>query len=370
MRKFLILLFPFLLGGNVFAQCVIKADLKDITGDTAFVQIVKPDFSGVEKTDTLKVKKGKFTIQDTGDKMRLAICRVKTVEGEKRLSFYLVPEENGIVKGTTEKNIWTGTTFYKEYQELEDVTSPIQEKMYEIGYSYHSQVEKGANADSLQKIIDPIYNGLKDQLDDAKMNFINAHPNSGACVTVLMGLKDAEKALSIISNVATDSKYAYFINYVKAEIERKKIHEAALKNVGEGKMAPDFTLKSIEGTDLSLSSLRGKYVILDFWGSWCIWCIKGFPEMKSYYEKYSDRMEILGVDCSDTEAKWKAAVEKHKLNWKHVYNPKDSKVLEMYAITGFPTKIIIDPEGKIVKTVVGEDPAFYTFLDELFHVKQ
>lgn len=131
-------------------------------------------------------------------------------------------------------------------------------------------------------------------------------------------------------------------------------------------VAPDFTLKSIDGSDLSLSSLRGKYVILDFWGSWCIWCIKGFPELKKYYQKYADRMEILGVDCGDTEEKWKQAVAKHELKWKHVYNPRDSKLTEQYAITGFPTKIIIDPEGKIVKTVVGEDPAFYKFLDELF----
>ena len=88
--------------------------------------------------------------------------------------------------------------------------------------------------------------------------------------------------------------------------------------------------------------------------------------MKKYYEKYSDRLEILGVDCSDTEEKWKAAVEKHELKWKHVYNTKDSKVEAMYAITGYPTKIVIDPEGKILKTVVGENPAFYEFLDELF----
>lgn len=115
MKKFLFFLLPFLLGGSMFAQCVIKADLKDVTGDTAFVQIVKPDFSGIEKTDTVRVKKGKFTIQNTDDKMRLAICRVKTAEGEKRMSIYMVPEENGTVKGTTEKNVWTGTTFYKEY---------------------------------------------------------------------------------------------------------------------------------------------------------------------------------------------------------------------------------------------------------------
>ena len=88
--------------------------------------------------------------------------------------------------------------------------------------------------------------------------------------------------------------------------------------------------------------------------------------MKNYYTKYAGKFEILGIDCNDTEEKWQDAVKKYELPWKHVYNPRDSKVLTDYAIEGFPTKIIIDPQGKIVKTVVGEDPEFYTFLDELF----
>lgn len=366
MKKFLILLLPFMMGESAFAQCTVKAELKDVTGDTVFVHLWKPDFTGFEKTDTLKVKKGKFTIQNTDSKMRLVNCQVKTAEGEKRLSMYLVPGENATVTGTTEKTVWGGSQFYKDYQALEDATDPIQEKMYEVGYSYHSQVEKGANADSLQKIIDPIYNDLKKQLDQKKMEFITANPKSGAGVTVLMGLEEPEKALETMSTVAADSKYSYFVDFVKANIEREKIREEARKKVADGKMAPDFTLKDINGNDLTLSSLRGKYLILDFWGSWCVWCIKGFPEMKKYYEKYSDRLEILGVDCSDTEDKWKAAVEKNELKWKQVYNPRDSKVEAMYAITGYPTKILIDPEGKIVKTVVGENPEFYKFLDELF----
>jgi thiol-disulfide isomerase/thioredoxin len=367
MKKISIMLLTILMGESAFSQCVIKAELKDVVGDTAYVQIAKPDLSGIEKTDTIKVQKGKFTIQNTDSKMRIVTCNVKTSDGNKRMTMYLVPGEKGIVKGTTEQNIWDGTQFYKDYQDLENVTNPIHEKMNEVGKSFHSQVEKGANADSLKKIIDPIYNGLREELNKAKMNFITSHPNSGAGVTLLLGLKDAEKALDIMSSIVTsDSKYAPVINYVKMQIERKKKHEAALKKVAEGKLAPDFTLKSIDGSDLSLSSLRGKYLILDFWGSWCIRCIKGFPELKKYYEKYSDRLEILGVDCSDTEEKWKAAVEKHELRWKHVFNPKDSDLTEKYAISGFPTKIVIDPEGKIVKTVVGEDPDFYKFLDELF----
>ena len=76
--------------------------------------------------------------------------------------------------------------------------------------------------------------------------------------------------------------------------------------------------------------------------------------------------EILGIDCNDPEEKWKAAVEKYELPWLHVYNTRDSKVLEQYEIEGFPTKVIVGPDGKIVKTIIGEDPVFYTILDELF----
>ena len=132
-------------------------------------------------------------------------------------------------------------------------------------------------------------------------------------------------------------------------------------------MAPEIELPDLQGNKLKLSSLRGKYVILDFWGSWCVWCIRGIPNMKAYYAKYKDKLEILGVDCNDTEERWRAAVNEHQIPWLHVRC--DEKAMqgagEKYRISGFPTKVIIDPDGKVVKTVVGEDPAFYTFLDEL-----
>lgn len=88
--------------------------------------------------------------------------------------------------------------------------------------------------------------------------------------------------------------------------------------------------------------------------------------MKEYYQKYAGKFEILGIDCNDSEEKWKAAVAKYELPWLHVYNTDNSGVLEQYAIQGFPTKIIVGPDGKIVQTIIGEDPAFYTLLDKLF----
>ena len=130
--------------------------------------------------------------------------------------------------------------------------------------------------------------------------------------------------------------------------------------------APDFTLNDINGNPLSLSSLKGKYVVLDFWGSWCGWCIKGIPSMKEYYAKYAGKFEILGIDCNDSPEKWKEAVAQYELPWLHVYCDEASTVLADYQIQGFPTKIVVGPDGNIVKTIIGEDPAFYEFLDELF----
>lgn len=92
---------------------------------------------------------------------------------------------------------------------------------------------------------------------------------------------------------------------------------------------------------------------------------QGMPDMKKYYEKYKNKLEIVGIDCNDTEDSWKAAVETHALPWIHVRNAGDPDISVMYAIEGYPTKIVLDKEGKIAKVVVGEDPEFYKYLDSL-----
>ena len=90
--------------------------------------------------------------------------------------------------------------------------------------------------------------------------------------------------------------------------------------------------------------------------------------MKEYYAKYSGKLEILGVDCNDTVEKWKKAVKEHELPWKHVYcdmEVEEGNPLGLYAVRGFPTKVVVDPQGNVAKVIVGEDPAFYDYLDEV-----
>lgn len=136
----------------------------------------------------------------------------------------------------------------------------------------------------------------------------------------------------------------------------------------EGQEAPDFTLPAPDGKSITLSDLRGQYIVLDFWGTWCKWCVKGIPDMKAYYEKYSGKFEILSIDFHDDEDTWLKAIDSYDMDWLHAITDEESgqQLAELYAIQGFPTKVIVDPEGLIVNTTIGEDPAFYEYLDELF----
>ena len=134
-------------------------------------------------------------------------------------------------------------------------------------------------------------------------------------------------------------------------------------------MAFDFTQTDINGNEFTLSSLRGKWVVLDFWGSWCGPCMRGVPMMKKYYNRYRNKMEIVGIACSDKEAQWRKAVEKNEMTWTNIIHPdgaEPAKSIKMnYAISGFPTKIIITPEGRIHKVVVGEGEDFYKEIDKI-----
>lgn len=154
---------------------------------------------------------------------------------------------------------------------------------------------------------------------------------------------------------------------VSAQTEDEEIK--ALMAIHDGESAPDFKLRDLNGKEVSLTEFGGNWVVLDFWGSWCRFCVQGIPAMKEYYAKYHQQgLEIIGIDCGETMQQWRAAVERFELPWVNVYNPesKADGILAAYDIKGFPTKIIITPEGKIFKIYVGEDPAFYTELDRLF----
>ena len=115
-----------------------------------------------------------------------------------------------------------------------------------------------------------------------------------------------------------------------------------------------------------LAKLKGKYVILYFWGSWCGPCISGIPKMKEYYNKQNDKLEFVGIACNDKKASWEKAIREYQLNWIHILNDQSiNNISALYGVYVYPTKFIIDKEGKIIGKFVGENVDFYEMLDEI-----
>lgn len=240
----------------------------------------------------------------------------------------------------------------RQIESLEDTYGKLMQQL--------RSAAPGTDISALEDQID----ALQGEFNRVNFDFAKNNPDSPAvayCISNLSG-SDCVAAFEAMSDAARMSPLTPFAerNYKsqKRRVEAQKATENMLENHVE---VPAFTLKDINGNDFSLSSLRGKYVILDFWGSWCVWCIKGFPQLKENYGKYKDKLEVVGIDCNETEDAWKAGVARFKLPWINVYNPggREDGVLAQYNIQGFPTKVLVDPEGHIVDICVGEDPSFY-----------
>jgi thiol-disulfide isomerase/thioredoxin len=129
-----------------------------------------------------------------------------------------------------------------------------------------------------------------------------------------------------------------------------------------GTIAPDFVKKDMNGKDVSLKKLKGKYVLLDFWGSWCGPCRASHPHLKELHKKYSGKVVFVNVadenvkDLEQAKKLWKQAVKEDGMTWTQILNnegKEEQDLLKLYNITSFPTKILIDPEGKVVARLVG-----------------
>ena len=356
----------------------IKGNFTDVKDTLVLVGIDFGSPRGNKITD-LVTKNGKFEYKVQLDKPKnIAFYRPFGQQKGKSMvesgSIPAIPGETVELKGTVVNNQMKGTGFYKQYANLHNLVKGFYQTIYSESEKYAAKIKDTQN-EKVKKEAAEAYetnmNVAKEKLNTELTTYLNEHKNEEATAFVASYLDPSklDKVMKTLDPNIVNGRLAGVFDAVKARLKAQELQEEAEKAVQAGKMAPDFTLKDIHGKDFSLSSLRGKYVVLDFWGSWCGWCIKGMPEMKKYYEKYKGKFEIVGVDCQDTEAKWKAAVEKHQLPWIHVKNETKNLTPEKYAVTGYPTKVLINPDGTINKIIVGEDPEFYKYLDSLFENK-
>ncbi|MGN6421119.1 MAG: TlpA family protein disulfide reductase [Pseudobacter sp.] len=132
-------------------------------------------------------------------------------------------------------------------------------------------------------------------------------------------------------------------------------HLNGLKLAAIGNEVIDFTLPTPEGDSISFSSLKGKYLLIDFWSSWCGPCKASFPHMKAVYKKYGgEKFEILGISIDEVRSAWLKELNNQQLPWPQVLDTK-KVYISGFGVTGVPTAFLVGPDGKILMKEIGFD---------------
>lgn len=199
----------------------------------------------------------------------------------------------------------------------------------------------------------------RELMKELRIKFIQNHPDSFASLYFLATSAreypeaTLEEAYNSLSSRYKNTRYAKGIE--------DKI--AAGKIIRAGGAVPDFTKPDINGKPVSLSQFRGKYVLLDFWGSWCGPCRAANPHLKELYSAYNSKgFEILGIASEkvssqmQAETMWKEAIAKDGLTWTNVLNNEinmKQDLIQTFSIEAYPTQILLDKEGKIIARWTG-----------------
>lgn len=200
--------------------------------------------------------------------------------------------------------------------------------------------------DSLRRI----YTAVQIQWIDS---FVKANPSSAAGAYILNNYYMFNEDLPLNQ---MEALVGQFTGPAKQTVYYKILSEAVAKRQAllPGNTAPDFSLLKPDSSSLALSSLRGKYVMLDFWASWCVPCRKAIPHWKDVYAKYHDKgFEILSVTNDSRWSDWHKAIQEEKMPWMQVADEfpvknMPARVAELYMIPYLPTYVLIDQKGKIV----------------------
>lgn len=192
-----------------------------------------------------------------------------------------------------------------------------------------------------------------DELNEKRLNEIKSFLKSiPASITLMNGVGDfasnpdmhLEFLKSTLKKIKQSNKSLANKESFVAELE-------SVLKLSIGELAPDFELSTPVGKKLKLSSLRGQYVMIDFWASWCGPCRGENPNVVRMYKKFHDKgFEILGVSLDKDKARWEAAITKDGLTWPQVSDLKfwDSKAAKLYGVKGIPFTVLLDKKGKII----------------------
>lgn len=235
-----------------------------------------------------------------------------------------------------------GGPVQKEYNELQDSLQRIRSIYDYIG----ALIRTKELDDTTRKRLRDTYKKFYGQFDSIENNFISTHPSSIVSWDIVANrgiIIDPDKLEPVFNSLAEELKKQ------PAALELKERMETA-KLLKIGNPAIEFASNNADGVPVSLSSFRGKYVLIDFWASWCGPCRAENPNMLEAYKNLKDKnFEIFGVSLDDDRDKWLKAVKDDKLPWIQVSDLKGfTTVAKTYGIRAIPQNLLLNPEGKII----------------------
>ena len=360
----------------------VTGEIKGIEGNLYYRHPDK-EYTKENPTDSIIVVDGKFTL--TSPISKLTMMRVytsfnnsdnkvfKIPKGGRGyfpvkcayLTFYAFPGANVAVKGELTDYVNVYPSGDKLNNSLAAVNKLMYPKYNEMG---NLAVQSTYEEDSVKiKAINTKSEELFKKSINDLINHIKSNPKSLAAAWYLNDLIlrtqiTNEQAEELFNSLSTD--LAEYSDY-QSVAERIK----GIKATADGSPVPSIkTTATLDGKEFDISSLRGKYVLIDFWGVWCGPCVAEMPQVKEFQEKHKDNLVVLGINSGDTKEKIAAFVTKNGYKWQQLLSDKANTTdnfVNRFNVQGFPTKFIVDRRGKIVKRFVGGGEEAFEMLEEL-----